>query len=149
MGWALVRKSDGRLDGGWFRYDRHQGFDANTHEEVQSAEPPGEFDFWNGSAFVPMAQEDVAAIKAAVIREESTDQFSKKECAVLRAIVLSAMDEINLLRAWITNFKAAVAGAATLPTLKAAVGELPNVPQRTAAQAKSAIEAKIESGDAD
>jgi hypothetical protein len=66
-----------------------------------------------------------------------------------RAIVLVAIDEINLLRQWITSFKAAVALAASLADLKTRVAALDNLPDRTAAQAKNAVVAKIDAGAAD
>lgn len=56
-----------------------------------------------------------------------------------RAFVKLVVDENNLLREWITDFKAAVAAAGSLGALKTGVAGLPNVPQRTYQQAKTAI----------
>ena len=56
-----------------------------------------------------------------------------------RAFVKLVVDENNLLRQWITDFKAAVAAASSLGALKTGVAGLPNVPQRTYQQAKTAI----------
>jgi hypothetical protein len=66
-----------------------------------------------------------------------------------RAIALVTLDEVNALRQWITDFKTAVANAATLAALKTAVAALPNVPQRTATQAKNAVVARLDTSDAD
>lgn len=65
-----------------------------------------------------------------------------------RALALVVMDEINLLRQWVTSFKAAVAAAATLADLKTRVAQLANLPDRTAVQAKAAVVTKIDASDA-
>lgn len=64
---------------------------------------------------------------------------------VLRAEVLVLVDEINLLRQWITSFKAAVAASSSLADLKTRTAALANMPDRTAAQAKNAIVSKVQS----
>lgn len=66
-----------------------------------------------------------------------------------RAVVLAALDEINVLRSWIEGFKAAVAAAGTLAALKTAVAELPSLPERSATAARNAVVSKINSGGAD
>jgi hypothetical protein len=66
-----------------------------------------------------------------------------------RAIVLTSMDEINLIRSWITSYKAAVAAATSFDNFKTRVAALPNLAQRTAVQAKNSIESKIDVGDVD
>lgn len=94
-----------------------------------------------------------AALARAVLRlhPQADGAFTAQTEGAMRdrAIVLTAIDEINILRDWITQFKIAVAGAATLAALKTAVANLPNLPQRTAQQAKTAITNKINSGGAD
>jgi hypothetical protein len=67
----------------------------------------------------------------------------------LRAIMLLAADEVNLLREWIMLFKAAVAGAGTLAALKTAVAALPNLDQRTKPQVLTRWRTKIDSKAAD
>ena len=68
---------------------------------------------------------------------------------IVRAGDLVTEDEINILREWLMAFQAAVAGAASLAALKASVALLPALPDRTPAQAKAAIAAKITGGGAD
>lgn len=64
----------------------------------------------------------------------------------LLALGLTAMDEINLLRDWLMDFKVEVAAAASLADLKLRIANnLPNLPQRTEQQAKNAYENKIDS----
>ena len=66
-----------------------------------------------------------------------------------RAVASVLVDEENDIRSWITQFKAAVAGAATLAALKTAVAGLPNMPARTLAQAKTAVQNAINGGTID
>jgi hypothetical protein len=63
-----------------------------------------------------------------------------------RSIAKLIIDEINDLRQWLVSFKAAVAAATTLADLKTRVAALPNMPDRTMSQAKSAYKALIDSG---
>jgi len=70
-------------------------------------------------------------------------------CKTLRAAALVTMDELNLLRQWITAFKAAVSLAATLADLKTRVAALDSMPDRSASQIKGAIQNKINAGTAD
>lgn len=67
----------------------------------------------------------------------------------LRAVAGVATDEINLLRGWIVSFKAAVAASTTLADLKTRVAALPNMPDRTLAQFRTAVSGKIDSGAVD
>lgn len=68
---------------------------------------------------------------------------------VLRAEAAVLVDEINSLRRWVTSFKAEVAAASSLADLKTRVASLPNLPDRTLAQAKTAIINKIDGGTVD
>lgn len=68
---------------------------------------------------------------------------------VLRALAAVLVDEINILRGWLVSFKAEVAAATNLADLKTRVAGLPNTPDRTLAQAKTAVANKISSGNAD
>jgi len=62
-----------------------------------------------------------------------------EHAVVNRALAALLLSEINALRSWITDFKAAVAGAASLANLKTAVAALPKMPDRTRTQAIQAI----------
>ncbi len=68
---------------------------------------------------------------------------------VLRAFVLLLINELNVLRRWITAFKAQVAAATNLSNLQTRVAALPEMADRTAVQAQSALESAIDSGSAD
>lgn len=66
-----------------------------------------------------------------------------------RGILLVLLDEINALRGWLVSFKVATAASTSLADLKTRVAALPDMPDRTAAQARSAVAGKISSGSAD
>jgi hypothetical protein len=61
-----------------------------------------------------------------------------------RAAISVAIDEINVLRDWITAFKAAVAAATNLANLQSRIAALPDTPDRTFQQAKNAFITKIQ-----
>lgn len=56
-------------------------------------------------------------------------------------------DEFNLVRGWIVDFKAEVAAAANLGDLQSRVAALPDLPDRTLAQLKTAISNRISKDD--
>ncbi len=64
----------------------------------------------------------------------------------LRAAAAVLVDEINVIRQWEMSFKTEVAAASSLADLKTRVATLPALPDRTLAQAKTAIQAKITAG---
>lgn len=66
-----------------------------------------------------------------------------------RASLLATRDELNVLRAWLTDLKAAVAAATSLADLQARVAELDHLPQRTVAQVKAGLAGAIDSANAD
>jgi hypothetical protein len=92
----------------------------------------------------PTALEHLRAQAKRLLDENASEQFK-----LTRAVVLVAMDEVNLLRQWVTDFKAQVALATSLADLKTRVAGLDNLPQRTAAQAKTAVRNRIDTADAD
>mgnify|MGYP001600442493 CR=1 FL=1 len=59
-----------------------------------------------------------------------------------KAIVLTIIDELNNLREWIVAFKAATAAATSLSNLQTRVAALPDMPDRTPAQAIAAVRNK-------
>lgn len=106
-----------------------------------------------GGAIVEMSQAEKDAIILAEAQAleaslrsiaKSQDDGLSSEALYRRAIAQTLLDEINSLRQWITDFKAQVALASSLNDLKTRVAALPNVPSRTLAQAKNAIESKID-----
>lgn len=59
-----------------------------------------------------------------------------------KAIALTLLDELNLLREWLVSFKAVVAASTSLANLQTRVAALPDMPDRTVQQAISAIRTK-------
>ncbi len=72
--------------------------------------------------------------------------LTNPQARAYRAIAALAIDEINTLREWIVSFQAAVAAATSLANLQTRVAALPNLPDRTLAQAKIAFIAKVNGG---
>lgn len=68
---------------------------------------------------------------------------------LLRAFADIVKDELNNIRGWLVSFKAAVNSASTLADLKIRVAALPNMPDRSLSQLKTAIESRIDSGGVD
>lgn len=66
-----------------------------------------------------------------------------------RAIITVLLNEINSLRQWIVAFKAATAASTSLANLKTGVAALPNMPDRTLPQARTAITTAINAGTVD
>jgi hypothetical protein len=66
-----------------------------------------------------------------------------------RAFADILKDEFNAVRGWITDFKVEVAAANNLADLKARIAGLPDLPDRTLAQLKTAIRNRIDSGSVD
>lgn len=68
---------------------------------------------------------------------------------VLQGLVAVLVDENNILRQWIMAFKAAVAASTNLANLQTRTAALPDMPDRTLPQARTAVQAKINSGVVD
>ena len=68
---------------------------------------------------------------------------------LLRGVVSVLVDEVNALRDWVTSFKAATAAATSLANLQTRVAALPAMPDRTLAQARTAIVNAINAGTVD
>lgn len=80
-----------------------------------------------------------AEIQAQIDQIEADKKDLDKQDKILEACILVLLDEINSERQWIESFKTAVANATTLANLKTGVAALPAMPDRTKAQAKTAI----------
>jgi hypothetical protein len=71
------------------------------------------------------------------------------EAKALRAIASVLIDELNAIRQWLVAFKSATAASTNYATLKSGIGGLSNMPDRTLAQAKTAIQNAINAGTVD
>ncbi len=88
----------------------------------------------------------VAETHARTAAKAMLGSFSAPAAKALRGMGVVQVDEINLLRDWIMDFKAAVAAATTLADLKTRVANLANLPDRTITQYKSAVLSQIDGG---
>lgn len=100
----------------------------------------------------PDVQTFLGATLTGVQRAASAAMFSDPASPVSRverAAALVVLDRVNELREWLTAFKAATAAATSLANLQTRVAALPNTPDYTAAQIKTAVQNKIASTDSD
>ncbi len=74
-------------------------------------------------------------------RSEVLEKFGPKS---MEAFGLAAHKENNLLRGWITQFKAAVAAAFSLSDLQTRIAALPNMPERSVQQLLEAVNIDID-----
>ncbi len=88
-------------------------------------------------------------LAARTVADNLVDLDKSALLKIARAEASVLVDEINALRQWITQFKAATAAATSLANLQTRVAALPNMPDRTLAQAKTAIKAAIDGGTVD
>jgi len=101
-----------------------------------------------------VTQAQVDAARAVKRRATASAIFDRADGdgQILRAVVLTLVDEVNLLRQRLAAQDAVVAAATSLANLKsgwATMASARPVPGRTAAQAKGAIISKLNSGGAD
>lgn len=73
------------------------------------------------------------------------DPISKKE----KALLLVILDEFNAHASKINAILTAIDGAASFAAMKTAIAAIVDYPQRTPAQIKTAVAAKIDAGQAD
>ena len=83
---------------------------------------------------------DAAELEAS--RDSTAAQLDQVE-DVLRAFMLSVLDEINLHAQRITAILDAIDGANNLATVKTAIALIPDVPERSTAQLRTAIRNKL------
>lgn len=88
-------------------------------------------------------------LQARASAQSAIDSRTDDLLKIARAEAAVLVDEINSLRQWIESFKAATALASSLADLKTRVAALASMPDRTLAQAKTAIKAKIQAGTVD
>jgi len=96
---------------------------------------------------LPSAADILADLRAGAIIELMSDTSSNAK--ILRGVLLLTMSELNLLRQWIEAFKATTALASSLTDLKTRVAALSAMPDRTAAQLKTAVLTIVNAGSAD
>ena len=58
---------------------------------------------------------------------------------IVKGLALTLLDEVNLLRSWFVSFKVTTASAISLADFKTRVAALPDMPERTVDQLKTAV----------
>lgn len=102
------------------------------------------------AADVTQAALDAAEVLAArAIANALLSNDRKGPQKLARAIALVALDEVNVIRSWLADFKTQVAASTSLANLQSRVASLPNTPQRTKAQLLTAVANRIDDGSAD
>ena len=87
----------------------------------------------------------VVTRKLAITYVDANDGWAK----LIRAVLITILDELNNIRGWIAAFKAQTALATNLANLQTRVAALPDMPDRTVAQGKQAVKDEINSGGGD
>ena len=82
-----------------------------------------------------------AAQAAALLALESELDNAER---ITKGLALTILDELNRIASRMRAFDTAVQAASTLQGLKTLVAALPDIPDRTAAQLKAAVKAKVE-----
>lgn len=82
-------------------------------------------------------------------RASQKSNFDGASGVYLRALVKVLLDENNNLRQWLTSFKSEVAASSNMANFQTRVAGLPNMPDRTLDQAKTAIQTKIDDKSVD
>lgn len=114
-----------------------------SQEEIDAIQ--AEWDAWDAGAGDRATADNLAQRTNAVAAVSDL----KAENKLLRAALLTALDEINTLRTWTRDFKAATAAATNLANFQTRVAALTTLNDRTKAQAITAITDKLNSGTAD
>lgn len=103
--------------------------------------------YWtiSGDTVSLLDQAGRAAVDAAILSAERDAVAAAMDALedYSRAFALVVLDEINLHATRITDILNAVDNASNLATLKSAVALIPDVPQRTIAQLKTALRNKL------
>ena len=106
--------------------------------------------YWKltGDAVSEMSVGEKAAVDAAEAAAiAAADKAARKTYIDQRdmtGIVQTLVDEVNILRQYLTTLKAETALASTFANLKTRYATLPNTPDRTYAQARTAIRDRID-----
>lgn len=138
----------------------HNGNLAPFFAEVQDPSTPDGTDLavkkiFTGGVVRNATAQEITGFVTAKAQDDATQAHSLSEVlfnlnnlngVALKAIAAVVIDELNTLRQWIAAFKVEVAAATNLANLQSRVASLPNMPDRTAAQARTAIKNAINSG---
>lgn len=95
----------------------------------------------------PTAQQMLAALRQRAVALLASEQA--EDARLMRAVVLTVLDELNAHAAKINSILTAIDNGANLAAVKANVAAITDYPTRTAQQVRTTIANKIDNGDAD
>lgn len=119
--------------------------EAAAIEAEWEANAPGTGSAWQAEQAARVQQLRTAA--KAVVAESDGDTAALPKA--LRALALVILDELNLHAAKLNAILTAIDSGSTLAQVKANIAAIADYPTRTAAQIKTAVRGKLDSGDAD
>lgn len=137
-------------DGSYDAVINERGFEMWNHADAQPT--PEQLASWAAEpAFATWLSEHGGDALLTLRREakEMLDAQADRHAALMRALAMTTLSEVNILRDWITQFKAATAAATTLANLQTRVAALPAVPTRTSQQLRDAIKKQVTDGNVD
>lgn len=103
---------------------------------------------WRAKKSTAFSAADIAACQSALdTAPAETPQLAAQNIidnmpVFEKAILLTLLDELNNLREWITDFKAAIAASTSMADMKTRIAALSNTPDRTVPQAIQAVRTK-------
>lgn len=95
----------------------------------------------------PTAQQVLERLRSQA--NAALDQLEDRQSMILRALVLTLVDELNLHAAKINAILTAIDSGSTLAQVKSNIAAIADYPTRTAAQVRAALKDKVTAGDAD
>jgi len=129
-----VRPIDGDLR--VLGYSKYADVGANTvRNSIQ-----GEIDTYEGYQLEDERQQDADGAEIIFLVNPRFRKLMTAYSDILK-------DEFNHVRGWITDFKVEVAAAANLGDLKTRIAAMPDLPDRTLAQLKTAVQNRISKDD--
>lgn len=98
-----------------------------------------------------VTEQQVADLRRSRMRTNADSRFGADEETVVvsRAVLMTMLDEINVLRQWCTTLRSHLAIASSMADQRSRIGGMPPLPDRTTAQARTAVRNKISSGGGD
>lgn len=95
----------------------------------------------------PTAQQQLERVRAQA--NATLDQLEDRQSMLLRALVLTLLDELNLHAAKMNAILTAIDSSTNYATLKSNIAAVADYPARTARQVRTTLKGKVTAGDAD
>lgn len=128
-----------------------RGFGGSLGGLADSAEVVAEDSAVDATVAAVLAAHAPAAAQTETMRAQAKALFDRLEAdgKLNRAVASVLLDQLNALREWTRNLKAAVASATTLANLKTAVAMLATLSDRDMGQARTTVHNRLDDGSVD